>query len=64
MSLRQPEGLLGAGGRFFAYVKRDAKSPDGILIEPLVEPVGEDGLWYLLPKERAQRSGVADPVSK
>ncbi len=57
-----PANALGAGGRFFAYVKRDAKSPDGIQIEPLVEPVGEDGLWYLLPKERAQRSGVADPV--
>jgi methyl-accepting chemotaxis protein WspA len=46
----------------YAYLKRDPNAPGGLRLEPLVDS-GDDGdLWYGLPKQRFERSGVRDPV--
>jgi methyl-accepting chemotaxis protein WspA len=57
-----PREALGEGGRFYPYFKRDPSSPRGFTLEPLEDTAEDGGLWYRLPKERFERSGVADAV--
>ena len=57
-----PAEALGAGGRFFAYVRRDAKAPGGLRVETLQDVAEDEGLWYAFPKQRFERSGVREPV--
>ena len=57
-----PASALGAGGRMFAYLKRDPTAAGGLRLEPLQETAEDEGLWYAYPKARFERSGVRDPV--
>jgi methyl-accepting chemotaxis protein len=57
-----PANALGEGGRFYPYFKRDPKSPSGFRLEPLQETEDDGGLWYRVPKQRFERSGVVDAV--
>ena len=57
-----PANALGPGGRMYAYLKRDAKSPSGLRLEPLQDTEEDGELWYGFPKQRFERSGVRDPV--
>lgn len=57
-----PANALGPGGRMYAYLKRDAKSPSGLRLEPLQDTEEDGALWYAFPKQRFERSGVRDPV--
>ncbi|RLS67285.1 MAG: methyl-accepting chemotaxis protein [Planctomycetota bacterium] len=55
-----PAQALGAGGRFYPYFKRDPKNAGAFVLESLQENPQDGGLWYRVPKERFDRSGVAD----
>jgi methyl-accepting chemotaxis protein len=57
-----PANALGEGGRFYPYFKRDPKSPSGFRLEQLQETEDDGGLWYRVPKQRFERSGVVDAV--
>ena len=57
-----PAAALGEGGRFYPYFKRDPVSPTGIVLEPLQDTEEDEGLWYALPKDRFERSGIADAI--
>jgi len=59
-----PATALAAGGRLYAYGRRDAKAPGGVRVETLQDGGGDaaSALWYTLPKERFERSGVREPV--
>jgi methyl-accepting chemotaxis protein WspA len=57
-----PAEALGEGGRFYPYFKRDPNRADGFLLEPLQDVSDDEGLWYQHPKERFERSGVADAI--
>ena len=57
-----PANALGPGGRMYGYIKRDPKAPGGLRLEPLQDTEEDGELWYGLPKQRFERSGVRDPV--
>ncbi|MEY5032858.1 MAG: hypothetical protein RL354_1889, partial [Planctomycetota bacterium] len=57
-----PAEALAAGGRFYAYVKRDPKAPGGVRIETLQDTPEDEGLWYALPKRMYEQAGVREPV--
>jgi methyl-accepting chemotaxis protein WspA len=57
-----PPEALGAGGRFYAYIKRDPKAPGGLRIETLQDTPEDEGLWYALPKRLYEQAGVREPV--
>lgn len=57
-----PAEALGQGGRFYPYFKRNPSAPGGFTLEPLQETAEDAGLWYQQPKERFERTGLADPV--
>ena len=59
-----PASALGADGRFWAYARRDAKAPGGVRIERLESGLGDADadMWYWLPRERFERSGLRDAI--
>lgn len=57
-----PPEALGAGGRLYAYIKRDPKAPGGLRIETLQDTPEDEGLWYALPKRLYEQAGVREPV--